>query len=155
MTTSSDDGGNSWFGWVVGTGAACAGVYVLALLLRDVFSVRGLVYTLGLGDGTGLLWPEATAALTWVLLVECCALTGVVGNYFAGRWKSSRLANLLLGHVAFVGWVFQALRAGCRVSGRAALWAVSRARRGPAVLVQAVPADEDFENVFIDDAEAA
>ncbi len=155
MTRVNESGGDStWFWWVVGVGVVSAAIYVLALLIRDVFSVSGLAYTLGLGDGTGLLWPQATVALTWALFVECCALAGVAGNYFTGRWKHSLLANLLLGHVTFLGWVFRALWAGCRGTYRSGRWALARVRPHPAVLLQSVPADDDFEGLVVE-AQAA
>lgn len=149
MTTESDSGDG--LSWVAGVGVVCAAMYVLVVLMRDVFSADGLLYSLGLGDGTGLMWPTATAVVTWGLFVECCAVGGVVANYSAGRWHDWWLKNLLLGHVTFLGWLFRALRWTAKRLYGGASWALDHAARepGPLLVVETAEPD-DFDGLVVD-----
>ena len=148
MTRVSDTGeGSSWVWWGVAAGAGCVVIRVLVQLMSDVLSATGLLYSLGLGSAEGIAFPLATRLVTWFGLLELCALAGMIGNYWVGRWKDHWAANLLLGHVAFVGWIFRGLQAGGR--GIAAVTAaVARARRGRVEVLVDV-GQEDFDALVV------
>ena len=152
MSSSKSESDNKASWWALGLGVAAVVAYVLLQLLIDVFSLEGLAYTLGHGDGSGLMWPEATAALTWALMVECCAVSGMVSNYLAGRWKNSLTLNVAAGHTRFLRWIGRALQAAGTALYRGCCWVLRQASRP----VLAEPADlDDFESVVDDSAQAA
>lgn len=62
---------------------AAAGVVVA--LLAGVFSVRGLLYTFGLGSADGLAAPALTRVVTLLLVGELAALAGMAFDYRDGR----------------------------------------------------------------------
>src|SRR3954454_22899799 len=111
MSEQKNDAGSE-FGWVVvGVAVVAALAYAVLRLLADVLSLRGVMYSFGFGPGDGLMWPEVTRVVTWLLAVELCAAAGMIGNYIDGRWKDWWGHNLILGHVKFGGWLFRGARA--------------------------------------------
>lgn len=86
-------------------GLGCAAIRLLA----DVFSLAGIAYTLGLGDGRQLWQPGLTAALTWVLLIEGLASAGILANHIDGRRHAAWVVAWALGHVRAGRWLVRAL----------------------------------------------
>ena len=117
--------GNGGAGWLLGATAVFAVWFGLRLLL-DVFSVAGIAYTLGLGDGATLMWPTATAVLTWMLAIEICAAAGMAADVATGKRRPTRVAYWVFGHVTFMCWIGQlflglwriAFRGGTRLTAR-------------------------------------
>jgi hypothetical protein len=74
-------------------GVVVAAVAVLALVgrvLYDLFSLEGIGYAVGIGDGAGLFAPGLTRALFWVLVV-LVAVEGPVLVVKRADWREGRL----------------------------------------------------------------
>lgn len=114
-------------------------------LLGDVFSVAGLAYTLGGGDGHELMWPAATVFLTWMIVIEIAAAAGVVADYLAGERRSGWLATWAFGHVRTIRLVAGLLIWTARHLWRFGVWFAQRYRMPAA---PAARTDEEDFDVF-------
>ncbi len=143
MKKKKEETGRGTTSWGLVTAAGIVVLYIVATLIKDVFSWAGLSYSLGQGDGASLTWPEATAVATYVLLSEVCALGALVHNWYQGEWKMRWYQNVLLAHVTLGVWLCRGLRWAVVAICGCASWAW--ARLGVEELVAFVQNDLDDE----------
>lgn len=132
---SSTVGGGVALGVVVGLVAGA--VAFVGRVLLDVFSLHGLMYTIGLGNADGFVAPELTRVITLVLLVEAgvaasAILDWVEADLDTGGWRRA--------------WFVAHLTAGRRLVRRGRWWLgglvvlVRQLLRRPVQLAAPVPA---------------
>jgi hypothetical protein len=117
--------------------------------VSSIARLTGLLYTFGLGSPEGLNYPYICRGVTITVLAEACALAGTVGNYVTGHWHERFVADWLLGHVTFAGWIFRASRAAVSATRHTAGAPVGKIRRIEFTVTESVEIG-DWQGIVID-----
>jgi hypothetical protein len=144
---------------ICGAVAAALGAVALAVrVLYDVFSLAGLAYAFGIGNGSDLFAPTATRIVFWVLLLVLLVEVPVLVVRRLD-WREARLTPVSSREAWFAAHVSLVRRTSERVRFARAGWDNHLQQRARAAAVaakttsiEAVPADAPARTVDEDAA---